>query len=63
MGNIVKFVARTGSVPRRAQVNGGLMQTCQIIILPCVRYERTSEVGSKPTPQKKKKAKRRVRSR
>lgn len=62
MGEVVKFVSRTDRA-RRATPVAGSMPACQIIILPCVRYERWTEDMSKPTPQKKKKqAKRRQRS-
>lgn len=62
MANILKFVARA-ELPRRAHADGGVQSQCRIIILPCVRYERWSDDGAKPTPQKKRKARRRGRSR
>ena len=68
MGSIVKFVARTYSVRRAAPAEVGAPHVCEIIILPCVRYERrTDDAGRKPSTQKKppqkKKVKRRARSR
>lgn len=62
MGIILKFEAlRKGA--RRAAVVGDRSKPCEIIILPCIRYERAVDGGSKPTPQKKKARKRPARAR
>lgn len=61
MGAVVNFVARTDRVRRAAPVSG-LRPACEIIILPCIRYERWNDDAVKPTPQKKKKSKRRARA-
>jgi len=63
MGNIIQFAGRV-SRQRRTQAEDGVRPACQIIILPCVRYERWSDDSAKPAAQKaKKKAKRRARGR
>ena len=56
MGAVVNFVARTDRV-RRAAPARGTMPACEIIILPCIRYERWTDDAAKPMPQKKKKSK------
>lgn len=63
MGIIVNFAARRDRAPSRASAERGPREACQIIILPCVRYERWSDETAKTTPQKKKRSKRRARSR
>ena len=63
MGNILEFVVRHDRVRRRPVLVGGVRPPCEIVILPCVRYERFDDNGSKPTPHKKKGRRRRVRSR
>lgn len=63
MGNIIQLPARA-SRPRRARVDGNPGHTCQIIILPCVRYERWASESIAPARHKaKKKTKRRARAR
>ena len=44
---------------RRAPVEGGSTRACEIVIFPGVRYERWEDDSAKPTPQKKKKARKR----
>ena len=64
MGVILNFeayrrdhVRSSASRPRR---HGG---NCEIIVLPCVRYERWPDGASKPAVQKKKARKRKARAR
>ncbi len=63
MGDIVRFVVRHDRIRQRTAAGSSPRQSCDIIILPCVRYERWDDDAPKPTPQRKKTRKRRVRSR
>ena len=61
MGIILKFeVPRKSS--RRAVAGSGQRGPCEIIILPCIRYERNADGGAKAGPQKKNARKRRARA-
>jgi hypothetical protein len=60
MGIILKFEMPRKRKPR-AIVAGDRRGLCQIIILPCIRYERNADGGAKAVPQKKKTRKRRAR--
>jgi hypothetical protein len=52
MGIILKFDARRK--PRReASVANGRRGPCEIIILPCIRYEHSVDAVARPKPQKK----------
>lgn len=63
MGDIVRLVPRTDRVRWRAAAGGESRPECQIIILPCVRYERWVEAAPKPTPTRKKRKSGKRRSR
>jgi hypothetical protein len=56
---VLQFVPREARAECRQR-----SEPCQIVVLPCIRYERWSEPErAKPAPQKKKSRKRRARSR
>lgn len=52
MGIILKFEARRNPRQEAAAVVERHVP-CEIIILPCIRYERALDVPAKPKPQKK----------
>ena len=63
MGDIVRFVLRSDRIGRRSAAEAGVRPPCDIIILPCVRYERSDGDAPKPRPQRRKGRKRRMRAR
>lgn len=63
MGIILKFEARSRSHVRAPLARMPRTGVCEIIVLPCVRYERWADEGQKQAPAKKKPRKRKARSR
>lgn len=63
MGILLKFEPRAKRTHKRPNIDNEMRQSCEIIILPCVRYERELDSGTKPTAAKKKSRKRRSRAR